>query len=144
MTDLSDVLPNFDQQPWRHLTFSLHKNDITVSELVALDPVEIIRRCPLPLSELRKFVRAIVQALHEDTSFETESRNKFSSNEISETFSATGDSSLHVKHSESQYSVRTLDPIIDDCLGGGFRTGHVSEIVGERLVLLAHVFAGDI
>lgn len=119
MTDLSDVLPNFDLNPWRHLLFSLEKKGITVLELISDDHMQIARKCPLPPKEVARMAKAVLQALH--------ARVGYSSSAISQQHSLRSISDL-----QTTSYVSTTDSVLDECLGGGFPTGHVTEIVGER------------
>ncbi|KAK5106340.1 DNA repair protein rhp57 [Lithohypha guttulata] len=134
MADLTEVLPHFDLQPWRHLTYSLEKKNILTAELLSKDPVEIAKRCPLPLNELRRLIAAVVDALRADT--------HFSSTTIT-TAQPVGSGEPPLKKARifredpefpPLQCVRTLDTNIDECLGGGFAAGCISEIVGESAV----------
>lgn len=134
MADLIDVLPKFDLKPWRHLTFSLEKKGILTAELMTLEPVEIAKKCPLPLKELRRFIAAVVGALQADVGFR---RSRTPVRAEAEAVNEDGERPRKKQKREEtvklglQY-VRTLDPAIDAVLGGGFPTGRVTEIVGER------------
>lgn len=132
MADLKDVLPRFDIQPWRHLTYSLEKKNILTAELISQDAVEIARRCPLPLKEVKRLIAAVNAALQADLSLTTAAPQSASQNEISEPLKKR----LRIEQPrplEKQMTfVRTLDADIDQCLGGGFPTGSICEIVGER------------
>lgn len=66
MSDLLDTLPDFNVKPYSHLLHSLEKNDITVTDLLTLDPIEIARKCPLPLLDLRRLVSDVIEALQKD------------------------------------------------------------------------------
>lgn len=134
MADLTEVLPHFDLEPWKHLTYSLGKRNILTAELIAIDPVEIVKRCPLPLKEVRRMATAVTDALRADLGFVSmpppsrpqvngeESRNKKA------IFGPTAEARA------AQY-VKTLDSTIDECLRGGLPTGRITEIVGERYVM---------
>lgn len=127
-----EVLPDFDIKPYRHLTYSLEKNGITVSDLITLDAIEIAKRCPLPLGDLKSLMRAVVKALHDEVIPVVKERG--TSSEILD-LSGSKDviQSSSIKDLLLEKAVvKTLDPAIDSCLGGGFRTGHITEIVGER------------
>ena len=131
MADLTDVLPNFDQKPWKHLFFSLEKKGILTAELVALDPIEIAKRCPLPLKEVRRLTAAIIQALKADLAFASISappRRPSEEGGPPPKKVCTYERTLPPR----PLFVRTLDPAIDECLGGGFAAGSITEIVGER------------
>lgn len=128
MADLIDVLPKFDLKPWRHLIFSLEKKGILTAELVTLEPVEIVKKCPLPLKELRRFVATVVEALQADIGYPPK---------VQAADQHTDRPRKRQRREEtsdiSPRYVKTLDPSIDAVLGGGFPTGRITEIVGERL-----------
>ncbi len=133
MSDLLDTLPDFDVKSYSHLLHSLEKNDVTTTDLVTLDPVEIARKCPLPLLDVRRLASDVIEALQKDlkmmpmkqsTSGELlapSSDDKPSSNSLS----------LQLRGQDMAF-VKTLDPALDEQLGGGFPVGYVTEIVGER------------
>lgn len=132
MADLIDVLPNFDLKPWRHLTFSLEKKGILTSELITLEPVEVAKKCPLPLKELRRLIAAVIEALQADMGYPSARKSL-------ETVEGDGNGERARKRQRRDESsrpnpqyVKTLDPSIDAVLGGGFPTGRITEIVGER------------
>lgn len=131
MADLTEVLPTFDLEPWKHLTFSLGKKNVLTTELVSLDPAEIAKRCPLPLKELERMAAAVSHALRADLGF-TSMRpppkpRVDEENPLRERRQTNSD----VLQKQTHY-VKTLDATIDNCLGGGFPTGNITEIVGER------------
>lgn len=119
MADLSDVLPDFDLNPWRHLLFSLEKKGVTVLELISDDHMQIARKCPLPPKEVARMAKAVLQAIHTHIGC-----------------SGTGTFQLQSIHSVNTLRptsyISTTDTVLDQCLGGGFATGHIAEIVGER------------
>ena len=126
MADLSLVLPDFDLLPWRHLTFSLDKKNVLTAELVTLDPMNIAKRCPLPLKEVRRMSTAVKQALV--AAFAPAKDLKVNQ------FDGTTDV-RPAKVRPNAALVKTLDPGIDKFLGGGFPVGSVCEVVGERYSL---------
>lgn len=119
MTDLSDVLPDFDLNPWRHLLFSLEKKGITVLELISDDHMQIARKCPLPPKEVARMAKAVLQAIHTQIGYISSS--------ISQQHSLRS-----VKDIRPTSYISTTDAVLDTCLGGGFATSHITEIVGER------------
>jgi len=139
MADLIDVLPSYDLSPWRHLTYSLEKKGISTAELISLDPVETARKCPLPLKEVRRMAAAVTEALKAELARQSmpPPARPQGQNDAGERPAKK----LKLEHTESppkapQY-VKTLDPRIDECLGGGFPAGSVCEIVGERYIVLS-------
>lgn len=128
MADLFEILPNFDIKPYSHLLHSLEKNEITVAELISLDPAEIARRCPLPLLDVQALIQEIIQTLQHDVKVQTHSTTENTGITNIESFP----NRFNNIWSRNVGLVTTLDESIDKLLGGGFVTGHVSEIVGER------------
>ncbi|KAK5949752.1 DNA repair protein rhp57 [Knufia fluminis] len=136
MADLIEILPNFDLQPWRHLTYSLEKKNILTAELVSLDPIEIARKCPLPLKEVRRMAAAVTEALRADAGYRCmppppRPQDKGDSEEPPRKRVRLEDPKPSIK--DLQY-VKTLDARIDEALGGGFPAGSICEIVGESAV----------
>lgn len=132
MADLTQILPDFDVQPWRHLTYSLEKKNILTAELISQDPLEIAKKCPLPLKEVKRMVAAVHAALQADVrrhNFAVTRRGQGGTREPPRKRQRTGKAPDTRK--KMQF-IRTLDKEIDQCLGGGFPIGHICEIVGER------------
>ena len=133
MSDLLDTLPDFDVRPYSHLLHSLEKNDVTVTDLVTLDPVEIARKCPLPLLDVRRLVSDVIEALQKDLKMLPSKQS--TSSELLAPTSDDKPSSNGVqlkRYGQNLTHVKTLDPAVDNLLGGGFPTGYVTEISGER------------
>jgi len=72
MSDIIHTLPSFNTKPYAHLLHSIEKNDITTADLLTLDPLEIARRCPLPLLEVKRLVRDVIVACQIDAGISTE------------------------------------------------------------------------
>lgn len=133
MSDLLDTLPDFDVKPYSHLLHSLEKNDVTVTDLITLDPVEIARKCPLPLLDVRRLASDVIEALQKDlkmlpTKQSTSSELLAPSSDDKHTSNSF---SLQL-HGQAMSFIKTLDSALDKQLGGGFPVGYVTEIVGER------------
>ena len=133
MTDLLSTLPDFSTAAYTHLIPSFEKNGITVADLLTLDPIEIVKRCPLPLLDVRQFVKDVIRALQKDVG-------------IRDTSYTTSDD-LRAQQDEQKVSrpvqacrqtmgrwnaISTLDDAMDIALGGGIPTGYVTEVTGER------------
>lgn len=144
MSDLSELLPNFDQKPWKHLTFSLEKKGITTSELIACDPKWLAKFIPLPLREVERMAKAVTRALHHNTTITKRPTSLVTSQTGGETppKQRRGLGKDDLFRSRTQF-MTTLDPTIDDFLGGGIPTGHVTEIVGERSVAMPNLICID-
>ncbi|KIW28800.1 uncharacterized protein PV07_04672 [Cladophialophora immunda] len=129
MSDLLEVLPDFDLKPHSHLLHSLEKNDVTVADLITLDPKEIARKCPLPVADVQRLVEDAIHALQRDTLQGVRKKRRFRAAGAGET---AGDGPETRK--ELPLKVRTLDPNIDQALNGGLHPGHIVEVVGESAV----------
>lgn len=132
MADLREVLPQFDLQPWRHLTYSLEKKNVLTAELISQDPVEIARRCPLPLKEVKRLIAVVNAALQADLTPVTIGHRSTSEDEANGPLKKKLWREQETVVKKEMTFVRTLDANIDQCLGGGFPTGSITEIVGER------------
>lgn len=132
MADLMEVLPRFNTQPWRHLTYSLEKKNISTAELISQDPVEIARKCPLPLREVKRMAAAVHAAIRTDIASAHVLSYPRSNKDYEEPPSKRRRKTARGVLKTDLTFVRTLDTDIDACLGGGFPTGHICEIVGER------------
>ncbi|KEF51278.1 uncharacterized protein A1O9_12628 [Exophiala aquamarina CBS 119918] len=66
MSDILEVLPDFDTKPYSHLFYSLGKNNITINDLITGDPKEIARRCPLPSADVAKLCSDVIRFLQSD------------------------------------------------------------------------------
>ena len=122
MTDLLQVLPDFETRPFSHLLPSLDRALITTTDLLTLDAPDVAKRAQLPAGELRKLVDALVPALHQHLGFgaETTETNGF-------------DAALRAP-AESWRCISTLDDELDTALGGGIPPGYLTEVTGERHV----------
>ena len=133
MTDLLSTLPEFPTAGYTHLIPSLEKNEITVADLITLDPIEIVKRCPLPLLDVRRLVKHITEALQVDVGISdvltTTSDDLFAPEDQKE----VDVSAQAFKNLVKQWSaISTLDDSLDKALGGGIPTGYITEVTGER------------
>ncbi|EXJ61102.1 hypothetical protein A1O7_05255 [Cladophialophora yegresii CBS 114405] len=124
--DLLDVLPDFDLKPHTHLLHSLDKNNVTVSQLVALAPTEIARICPLPPRDVDRLVKDVVKALQQDMLRGVKRKRKNTADTLGELRNEAKATKIH-----EQTAVSTLDLNLDGALNGGIRPGHITELVGE-------------
>lgn len=126
MTDLLQVLPDFDTSPYTHLLPSLDKALVTSNDLLTLDAADVAKRAQLPASELRKLVHAVVRALHHQLGLGGEE------------VTGTGTTSLTAlgnpaaSPQSDRTCISTLDDHLDAALGGGIPPGYLVEITGER------------
>lgn len=120
MTDLIHVLPDLDTTAYTHLLPSLEKALITTADLITLDALDIAKRAQLPPKGIRKLADEILQALQDQANCDGDEEPP-----------------SHVRASEVKaeglpVKIGTLDESLDEVLNGGFPTGYVTEITGER------------
>lgn len=131
MTDLARILPHFPTSQYANLMPSLEKHQITTSELLTLEAADIGKRTQLPLLDVKRLCGAILNALHADLGAEDwgpDAAPRADKGDGAETVSETA------KPQQQQhrwFKISTLDPVIDELLDGGIRTGHVTELTGE-------------
>lgn len=129
MSDILHALPDFDVKRYSHLFHSIEKNDIRVADLLTLDPLEIARRCPLPLLEVKRLVKDVIEACQKDAGIAIESVS------TSDESLASSDSKRRKRKwyeaDEQPHMIKTLDTDIDTALEGGIHTGYITEIAGE-------------
>lgn len=123
MTDLLQVLPDFDTKPFSHLLPSLDKALITTNDLLTLEAADVAKRAQLPAGELRKLTDATVNALHRQLGVGAEETlgNSFLS-----------DLSSSEAPNSKWSCISTLDEELDAALGGGIPPGYLVEVTGER------------
>ncbi|KAL6154230.1 DNA repair protein rhp57 [Exserohilum turcicum] len=114
MTDLLQVLPDFDARPFSHLLPSLDKALITTNDVVTLDAAHVARRAQLPAGELRKLADALVPALHRQLGFR-----------------AADAPANFFADSDGWTCISTLDDALDAALRGGIPRGYLVEVTGE-------------
>ena len=122
MTDLLQVLPDFETRPFSHLLPSLDSALITTTDLLTLEAPDVAKRAQLPAGELRKLVDALVPALHQQLGF---------GSEVAE---INGFSDALCAPADSWRCISTLDDELDAALGGGIPPGYLVEVTGERCV----------
>lgn len=128
MTDLVSVLPDFDTQPYVRLIPPLERNHVTVADLLTLDCIEVAKRAQVPLLDVKRLSKAILEALQKDLGVASTIEGHDGSSKLR----TTGGALLKL-----QRTISTLDDELDKALGGGIPTGYITEIAGERRVVLA-------
>lgn len=132
MTDLLSVLPDFPAERYTHVLPSLERNNITLSDLLTLDAVDIAKRGSLPAAEIRKLTGAVLETLHRQLGFsdrhESGSDAKAGHDGQSKHYLATNGEALANRWDV----IRTLDDRLDAALGGGIPTRYLTELTGER------------
>lgn len=141
MTDLLHVLPDFPIKSYTHLLPSLEKHCITVTDLLTLDALEIAKRARLPLLDLQRLAGHILLSLQNDLGLVQSGLTDYVV--PGEAHVPTGVQTTLRKCGREvtvqRPLISTLDPVLDDSLGGGIPTGYITEIVGERYHLLSRV-----
>ncbi|KAK7724005.1 DNA repair protein rhp57 [Diaporthe eres] len=127
MTDLARILPHFPTSQYANLIPSLEKHQVTTSELLTLEAADIGKRTQLPLLEVKRLCGAVLAALHADLGVEDRQPDA-----APEAGRDDGAGTLDEIPQQDRWSkISTLDPVIDELLGGGIRTGHITELTGE-------------
>lgn len=129
--DLAQVLPGLDLRPLSHLIYSLEKNEITVADLVSVEPTEIARKCPLPLLDARRLVASVIECLQKDLAMQPPKQLGTSDKLVPSSDSSAAGLPTPPSSREVQF-IFTLDAGLDSLLGGGLPTGYITEVVGER------------
>lgn len=127
MTNLLTVLPDFDIKPFTHLLPSLERALISSADLLTLDALDVAKRAQVPPGEVKKLSDALLDGLHTDLRV----TNGENSIDTAEEIKDGTDISPGINGALSKV-IRTLDDDIDKALGGGIKTGYLTEIVGER------------
>jgi DNA repair protein RAD57 len=127
MTDLSIVLPDFDTQSYIRLIPPLERNNVTVADLLTLESAEVAKRAQVPLLDVKRLSKAILETLQQDLGAVKSNDDKQSSAKLRR----TGTELL-----EPWSTISTLDDELDQALGGGIPAGYITEITGERYIHL--------
>ncbi|KAJ6120558.1 hypothetical protein N7523_004838 [Penicillium sp. IBT 18751x] len=135
--DLLSVLPGFATRSYAHILPPLERGKISTVDLITLDTLEIAKRAHVPPADVRRLAASIVEALHGDLGFEkTPMTTELNGEEVPRS-SITADAvSLNLgpatKLEPSRWNtISTIDPALDEVLGGGIPTGYVTEVTGE-------------
>jgi DNA repair protein RAD57 len=140
--DLLTVLPGFKTKPYQHLLPALERTKITTVDLLTIEFLEIAKRAHVPPADIRRLCDRVTEALHADIGFvEPEPIIEDSDEEPEELESSIHPASLvlgpAMDRTTSQWNtISTLDPAMDDLLGGGIPTGYMIEVTGERYVIV--------
>ena len=133
--DLLTILPNFNTKLYTHILPPLERRYITTVDLITLDYLEIAKRARIPPADVRRLCADVVAGLHGDLGFGP------SSEDISGRNGKIQDEGEKVDSPEdgrkildlSRWNtISTLDPVLDELLGGGIPTGYLTEVTGER------------
>jgi DNA repair protein RAD57 len=133
MTDLLSTLPDFSTTAYTHLIPSFEKNGITVADLLTLDPIEIVKRCPLPLLDVRRFVKEVIESLQRDAGVRGVPIAKHDELSVPREPEDNCEIAQGFRKVVNNWNlISALDDKLDEALGGGIPTGYVTEVTGER------------
>ncbi|KAK6399238.1 DNA repair protein rhp57, partial [Oleoguttula sp. CCFEE 5521] len=125
MTGLLATLPDFDLQPYSHILPSLEKALVSISDLLALETLDVAKRAQVPAGEVRKLTEAVIECLRGGL-------EPIAVNDGDESGGGVGgevqDSS---EHRRRPWTISTLDETLDEALNGGIHAGYLTEITGE-------------
>ena len=122
MSDILQLLPNIDTEPFEKVLERLEKANISSNDLMTLGPVDVARRADVSIDQVRELTATLITQLHAQLGFDAP--------EDTHEKEKDGFTGSHKKDSEwSQIS--TLDDELDAALGGGFPAGQVCEVTGE-------------
>jgi DNA repair protein RAD57 len=123
MTDLSIVLLDFDTQSYIRLIPPLERNNVTVADLLTLESAEVAKRAQVPLLDVKRLSKAILERLQQDLGIIQPVDGKDAQIKLRKTGAELLD---------CWTTISTLDDELDQALGGGISTGYITEITGER------------
>ena len=131
MTDLLTIIPDFPTKHYTHLLPSLERNLVTVADLLTLDALDLAKRARVPLIDVRRLKEHVLATLQRQLGLESDLSAKFDGH--FEGASKPGTLSANGRELQNHSKViSTLDPRLDEALGGGIRTGYITELTGER------------
>ena len=137
MTDLPTILPDFLTRPYSHLIPSLERNGITVADLLSLDALEIAKRASLPILDLRRLARDVIGALQDDVGINVTAHSTSDELFSSNSHPDSGRCRRFVPDIVKRWdAISMLDATLDQAIGGGIPAGYVTEITGERSVVV--------
>ena len=136
MTDLFRVVPHLDVSQYSHILPSLERAAITSSDLLTLDALDLAKRAQVPLTEVRRLSGDVLKALHADLEDQCHATADISIKQDSNE-ADRNDNAAVTDATAVPLKISTLDPTLDDILGGGFPAGRVIEVTGERYGMLS-------
>lgn len=125
MTDLTTVLPAFPSHEHARLIPSLERNLVTTTDLITLDAVEIAKRAQLPLLDVKRLSKAVLEALQASLGVGEKRQEGAEASNVP--LQQTGSDLV-----KRWQTFSTLNGRIDAALGGGIPTGYITEVTGER------------
>ncbi|KAL2160425.1 hypothetical protein VTH06DRAFT_1598 [Thermothelomyces fergusii] len=154
MTDLLHVLPHFPVGQFARLIPVLEKHGLSTSDLLTLEAADIGKRTRLPLLDVKRLCKAVLDALHADLGVADPAPDAHGGPPRPEPGTEAGPQpdaparpaprsdagrsapAGSLRNSAASLSARwrtisTLDPELDRALGGGVPVGYVTEVTGE-------------
>ncbi|KAK6004161.1 hypothetical protein QM012_009011 [Aureobasidium pullulans] len=122
MSDITQILPNIDTEPFEKVLERLEKTNVSCNDLMTLNAVDVARRADVPIDEVRELTASLITQLHAQLGFGGLENGP--DNEKDVTAKST-------KEDSAWPHISTLDDDLDTALGGGFPAGQVCEITGE-------------
>jgi len=110
MTNLLQVLPDFDVAPYASILSQLEAKLITCDDLLTIDALDVAKRASVPPHEVQRLKDDVIPRLESQTE------------------------GIHRKGvtPEQWQTISALDDELDTALGGGVPAGYLSEVTGER------------
>jgi DNA repair protein RAD57 len=122
MSDILQLLPNIDTEPFEKVLERLERANISSNDLMTLGPVDVARRADVSIDQVRELTAILITQLHAQLEFDA----------IEKAHEKEEDSPAKPAEKDSAWShISTLDDGLDAALGGGFPAGQVCEITGE-------------
>lgn len=122
MSDILQLLPNIDAEPFEKVLERLEKANISSNDLMTLGPIDVARRADVSVDQVRELTATLITQLHAQLGFDApeDTREK-----------EKDDSAIPAKNDSAWSQISTLDDELDSALGGGFPAGQVCEVTGE-------------
>lgn len=117
MTDIYQVLPSLDTQPFKHVQQAVERKQWSVTEVVSNEATQLSRLGPIPLREIDRYQKAVKNGVKRELD-DVESTELLSYKKRKLDWKST-------------HSVKLLEDKLDERLGGGVPVGQITEIVGE-------------
>lgn len=122
MSDIIQVLPNIDTEPFEKVLERLEKANITSNDLMTLGAVDVARRADVSIDQVRELTASLITQLHAQLGFDSPDNSHDKEKD---------GSAKTAKENATWSHISTLDDDLDAALGGGFPAGQVCEITGE-------------
>ncbi|KAH0292310.1 P-loop containing nucleoside triphosphate hydrolase protein, partial [Aureobasidium sp. EXF-3399] len=124
MSDILQLLPNIDTEPFEKVLERLEKANISSNDLMTLGPIDVARRADVSIDQVRELTATLITQLHAQLGFDALEN-------VHEKEKEKDDSANSAKKDGAWSQISTLDDELDAALGGGFPAGQVCEVTGE-------------